>query len=75
VQGKNPENPIKSVRRLAPSKKYVSPNQLILQGFETPFEHQVTTENRWVQLSRLLPLDNIVSLYDSQFTSKEGRPY
>jgi transposase, IS5 family len=74
VQGKNAENPIKSVRRLASSKKYISPNQLTLDGFETPFEHQLTAENRWVKLSRLLPWDSIVSLYDKQFTSKEGRP-
>jgi hypothetical protein len=74
VQDKNQENPIKSVRRLASSKKYISPNQLTLDGFETPFEHQLTAGNRWVKLSRLLPWDSIVSLYDKQFTSKEGRP-
>lgn len=74
MQGKNQDNPIKSVRRLASSKTYISPNQLTLVGFETPFEHQLTTENRWVKLSRILPWDSIVHLYDNQFTSKEGRP-
>jgi len=74
VQGKNQENPIKSNRRLASTQKYVSPNQLTLDGFETPFEHQLTTENRWVKLARLLPWDSVISLYNNQFTSKEGRP-
>ncbi len=74
MQSKNPENPIKSSRRLASTKKYISPNQLTLEGFKTPFEHQLTTENRWVKLSTLLPWDSVISLYNKQFTSKEGRP-
>ncbi|HCP94175.1 MAG TPA: hypothetical protein DIU05_09110 [Bacteroidetes bacterium] len=27
-----------------------------------------------VKLSRLLPWDNVISLYNNQFVSKEGRP-
>ena len=72
--GKNTENAIKSSRRLAAKQKYVSPNQLTLPGFETPFEQALTTENRWVKLSSLIPWDSIVNLYDKQFKSTEGRP-
>lgn len=64
----------KVVRKRASSPVYVSPNQLTFCGFETPFEQELTTENRWVKLSHLLPWDKIVRPYDSQFTSKEGRP-
>jgi hypothetical protein len=37
MQGKNHDNPIKSNRMLASTKKYISPNKLTLEGFETPF--------------------------------------
>lgn len=74
MQGKKGKPPVKPSRRLASSQKYISPNQLTLSGFETPFEQQLTTENRWVKLSELIPWDNIVNLYDKQFQSKEGRP-
>jgi transposase, IS5 family len=65
---------IKSKRKPASRSQYVSPNQLILSGFETPFEQQLTTNNRWVKLSNLIPWDRIVSKYNIQFKSKEGRP-
>jgi hypothetical protein len=74
VQGKNHEKSIKPSRRLAASVKYISPNQLTFDGFETPFEQKLTKENRWVRLSYLIPWDQIVGLYDKQFSSKEGRP-
>lgn len=74
MQSKNAGKSIKSFRRLASTQKYVSPNQLTLPGFSTPFEQQLTKENRWVKLSSLLPWDSIVHLYNKQFTSKEGRP-
>ena len=74
MQDKNQEKPIKSNRRLASTHKYISPNQLTLDGFETPFEHQLTIENRWVKLAKLLPWDSVISLYNKKFSSKEGRP-
>lgn len=74
MQGKNPEIPIKPNRRRAAGQKYVSPNQLVLEGFETPFEQQLTHENRWVRLTRMLPWDSIVNMYNNQFKSSEGRP-
>lgn len=58
----------------ASTPQYVSPNQLTLCGFETPFAQHLTSENRWVKLSQLIPWDKIVSRYDMQFKSAEGRP-
>lgn len=74
MQGKNTLRAIKPSRRLAAKQKYVSPNQLPLPGFETPFEQELTKENRWVKLSFVIPWDNIVNLYNRQFHSTEGRP-
>jgi IS5 family transposase len=74
MQGKNVINTVKSSRRLASSQKYISPNQLTLVGFETPFEQLLTKENRWVKLASLIPWDRVVNLYNQQFKSNEGRP-
>ena len=58
----------------AVTPQYVSPNQLTICGFETPFEQALTSENRWVKLSKQIPWDKIVGKYDMQFKSEEGRP-
>lgn len=52
---------------------YVSPSQLILEGFETPFEQKLRSDNRWVKLAKAIPWDAIVSRYDKVFQSEEGR--
>jgi hypothetical protein len=65
---------IKAVKKHASTPKYVSPNQLVLSGFETPFEQQLTRENRWVKMAKAIPWDSIVVYYDRLFTSTEGRP-
>ncbi|MEO6136505.1 MAG: IS5 family transposase [Ginsengibacter sp.] len=62
------------VRKRASTPDYVSPNQLILSGFETPFEQKLTRENRWVKLAHRIPWDRLVKYYDDLFVSKEGRP-
>lgn len=64
----------KAVRKRASTPVYVSPNQLTICGFETPFEQALSSTNRWVKLSALLPWDKIVLPYDNQFKSQEGRP-
>ena len=67
-------NLTKTKKKGASTPKYVSPNQLTLCGFETPFAQHLTTEHRWVKLSRLILWDKIVGRYDLQFKSSEGRP-
>jgi transposase, IS5 family len=74
MQDKKESKPVKSFRKGASSPQYISPNQIILGGFETPFEQQLTKNNRWVKLNHLIPWDKIVGQYDRQFMSREGRP-
>jgi hypothetical protein len=70
MQGKN-----KGVlKKRASTPIYISPNQLTLVGYESPFKQALTKENRWVKLADVIPWDKIVHEYDLQFTSKEGRP-
>src|SRR5690606_22609519 len=69
VQGKRS----KVVKKPAGVGGYVSPNQLTICGFETPFEQALTSENRWVRLSNLLPWDKLATQYDKLFKSSEGR--
>jgi len=74
MQGKTGRNAVKSYRKRASTPAYVSPNQLILVGFETPFSQQLNKTNRWVKLSQVIPWDKIVESYDRQFNAIEGRP-
>ena len=63
-----------SVKKRASTPKYVSQNQLVLLGFETPFEQKLTQDNRWVRLAHNMPWDILVKHYSDLFPSKEGRP-
>ena len=64
-----------SSKRRAHTPKYVSPNQLTIDGFETPFERSLDPENRWVVLSKLLPWDEICNVYLKEVgVSETGRP-
>lgn len=74
MQGKKTENPVKSTRKRAVTSQYISPNQLTMDGFETPFKQQLTKNNRWVRLGDLIPWDGIVAQYDKIFQSEEGKP-
>lgn len=67
-------NQSKTLRKRAATPHYISPNQLTLVGFETPFEQQLTSKNRWVKMAISIPWDKIVPHYDKLFSSKEGRP-
>jgi len=53
----------KTHKKLAPTPKYVSPTQLSLEGFETPFERSLNPGNRWIVLIRLIPWDEICNIY------------
>jgi len=71
VQGKMK----KTSKNRASKPKYVSPSQLSLAGFESPFERSLNPENRWVRLAKLLPWDDLCSIYRKHFPEKEtGRP-
>ncbi len=55
--------------------KYVSQHQLVIEGFESPFEKSLNPNNRWVRLAKLLPWDELASIYRKHFPEKlTGRP-
>jgi hypothetical protein len=45
----------KSPKKCAPTPKFVSQNQLVFEGFESPFEKKLNPENRWIILAKLIP--------------------
>lgn len=62
-------------KKRAPSPVYVSPNQLSLDCFKTPFEQQLKKSNRWVVLAKLIPWDEVCNLYVKHVgISNTGRP-
>jgi hypothetical protein len=71
MQG-NMKRPLK---KRAQVPEYVSPNQLVLDGFESPFDQKLNPKNRWVVLAHLIPWDEICNLY-LKFVpvSQTGRP-
>jgi IS5 family transposase len=50
-------------KKRAQAPDYVSPNQLVLAGFESPFDQKLNPTNRWVVLAHLIPWDEICNLY------------
>jgi hypothetical protein len=59
----------------APSPKYVSAKQLTFSEFESPFERKLNPTNRWIILSKLLPWDELCSIYWKHIPEKAtGRP-
>lgn len=64
-----------TLKKRAFTPQYVSPNQLVLAGFETPFEKELNPKNRWVVLARLIPWDDVCSIYHKHVgVSYTGRP-
>ncbi len=53
----------KASKTRASKQSYVSQNQLILAGFETPFDNKLEKSNRWVKLANQIPWDSIVNVY------------
>ena len=68
------DKPLKAVKKRAATPHYVSPNQLTLAGFDTPFDQKLYKGNRWVRMAHSIPWDSIVCYYDKLFNSTEGRP-
>lgn len=53
--------------------KYNSKKQISIEEFKWPFSGQLSPENRWVTLARVLPWDEMVSIYVSKMSRKMGR--
>lgn len=56
----------KSEKTRASRRAYVSTKSLIIPGFETPFDQSLDPNNRWVILSKGIPWDRLVGIYDHQ---------
>ena len=50
-------------KKRAYATTYQSQNQLVIEGFESPFDQILRSDNRWVVLANLIPWDEIVSIY------------
>lgn len=74
MQGRTSKTGHSTSRKPAFTPKYISPNQLTLDGFETPFDQKLNKNNRWVKLADCIPWDRIVNIYDHLFTATTGRP-
>lgn len=60
----------KALKSRASKQSYVSPKQLILSGFESPFSNTLLPTNRWVILAGKIPWDSLVSTYNRQLENK-----
>lgn len=64
-----------TLKNRAPAPKYSSVKQLSFSGFDSPFERELNPSNRWVILSKLLPWDELCSIYWKYIPEKStGRP-
>ncbi len=65
----------KGSKKRASTPIFVSPTQLVLAGFETPFSQKLSRSNRWVILADKIPWDEICNVYTKQVgISHTGRP-
>lgn len=60
----------KANKTRASKQDYQSPRQLKLLGFETPFEKNLNSNNRWVVLANKIPWDSLVSVYHAQMKNQ-----
>lgn len=54
--------------------KYESPSQLKIEEFRTPFLKSLLPDNRWVQLSKVVPWDKFATVYLKAMDTGTGRP-
>jgi transposase, IS5 family len=59
----------KAQKNRASKNSYVSPNQLNLVGFESPFSQSLDPNNRWVILAGKIPWDHLVNTYQQQLNN------
>ena len=58
----------KSSKNRASKNAYISPSQMTIEGFESPFEQKLDSNNRWVKLSKQISWDLLVNTYQSRKT-------
>lgn len=60
-------------RNRASKLGYISPDQVVITSFESPFSRHLNPDNRWLVLAKKIPWDNLVKVYQQQLNnSKRG---
>jgi hypothetical protein len=59
----------KASKTRASKQGYISPAQPSLPGFESPFSKHLNPSNRWIVLSKKIPWDELVSVYQKQMNN------
>ena len=54
--------------------EYLSEKQLSIKVFKTPFQTELSSDNRWVELASIVPWDSFANHYISLMDTKHGRP-
>jgi len=54
--------------------RYKPSSQLSLEGFKTPFSHQLSASNRWVILAQKIPWNKLAAVYYRKIRSDFGAP-
>jgi transposase, IS5 family len=60
----------KALKSRASKQSYISPLQLQIAGFESPFSNHLVSTNRWVILARSIPWDALVNTYNRQLENR-----
>lgn len=60
-----------SSKSRASKQNYVSPFQLSIEGFESPFSKNLNPKNRWVVLSKRIPWDILVGIYNASLGNSQ----
>ena len=61
----------KAQKSRASKHPYVSPTQMTIEGFESPFLQSLDMRNRWVILAHQIPWDLLVSTYQAQMNNSQ----
>ena len=61
----------KAQKNRASKHEYISPSQLTIAGFESPFSQSLNPHNRWVILANKIPWDLLVSTYQTQMNNSQ----
>ena len=59
----------RTLKKRASKKAYISPSQLKLMDFTTPFSEHLDATNRWIRLANEIPWDSIVNVYLNQLNN------
>ncbi|HNW98776.1 MAG TPA: IS5 family transposase, partial [Bacteroidales bacterium] len=65
------EKMAKAQKSRASKHPYVSPTQMTIEGFESPFLQSLDMRNRWVILAHQIPWDLLVSTYQAQMNNSQ----